>query len=109
MPQLVVVDSRLPPSSAPADDPTNPLRAMKDLKSLENQATADTKYDIQAKLREGFSVSPHRKMFAILAGIAVALMILIYPQPLYIRVILGVGVIYAIHYIIGMGFKNTAI
>ena len=107
MPQLVTVDSRLPPSNAPKDDPTNPIKVIKDLKMVENQAAADTKYDIQANLREGFSPSPAQKTLAIISGIIVALIILIFPQPLYIRIGLGVAVIYGIHYVLGKLEKNT--
>lgn len=107
MPQLVTVDSRLPPSSAPADDPTNPMKAIKDLKSVENQANADTRYDVQGNLREGFTLNPQRKTLAIIGAIIVALIILIYPQPLVVRIVLGVSVIYGIHHILGKLEKNT--
>ncbi len=106
MPQLIAVDSRLPPStSSDPNDPTNPLKAIKDLKKVENQTNADTRYDIKGKLREGFSLTPMRKLYAILSGIMLALIILIFPQPLPVRIVLGVGVIYAIHYILGKFVK----
>ena len=108
MPVLVTVDSRLPPSSTTdPDDPTNPMKAIKDLKKVENQTTADTRYDIQANLREGFSLTSERKVLLILNAIAVALVILIFPQPLPVRIVLGVGVIYGLHYILGKLEKRT--
>ena len=108
MPQLVVVDSRLPPSSASnPDDPTNPLKVVKDLKSVENQVNADTKYDIRANLREGFSISPEQKMYIVLSAIVIALIVLVFPQPLFVRVLLGIAVIYEIHYVLGKLEKHT--
>ncbi len=106
MPQIVTVDSRLPPSTTTnPDDPTNPLKVMKDLKRIESQTNADTQYDIRANLREGFSLSPERKLLAICGAIVVALLILIFPQPLPVRIGLGVAVIYGIHYILGKFVK----
>ena len=107
MPQVVAIDSRLPPSTAPADDPTNPLFAIKGLKRVESQTNADTRYDIKGKLREGFSLSPERRLLAIFAVILLALIVLIFPQPLPVRVVLGVAVIYGLHYILGKLEKNT--
>jgi hypothetical protein len=96
------MDSRLPPSStSDPDDPTNPIKVLKDLKKVESQTNADTQYDIRANLREGFSLTPERKVFAIICAIIVALLILIFPQPLPVRIVLGVAVIYGIHYILG--------
>ena len=108
MPVLVTVDSRLPPSNTnDPDDPTNPMKAIKDLKTVENQTTADTKYDIQANLREGFSLTPERKVILVINAIVVALIVLIFPQPLPVRIVLGVGVIYGLHYILGKLEKHT--
>lgn len=102
MPQVVVIDSRLPPSqTSDPDDPNNPMKVMKDLKKVEGQTNADTQYDVRANLREGFTLSPERKMLAVIGAIIVALLILIYPQPLPVRVGLGVAVIYGIHYVLG--------
>lgn len=100
MPQLVTVDSRLPVSN-------DSLNLIKDLKRVENQTNADTKYDIKANLREGFSLSSEHKMLVILSAIVVALLILIFPQPLPIRIGLGVAVIYGLHYVLGKLEKNT--
>lgn len=107
MPQLLAIDSRLPVTSASADDPTNPINVLKDLKKVENQTNADTRYDIQAKLREGFSLTPSAKSYVLLSAITVALIILVFPQPLPVRVILGVGVIYGIHQILGKLENHT--
>jgi hypothetical protein len=107
MPQVVAIDSRLPPSAAPPEDPTNPLFAIKSLKSVENQAAADTRYDVKVNLREGFSVSPERKMLALISAIILALIVLVFPQPLPVRVVLGVAVIYGLHYILGKLEKPT--
>jgi hypothetical protein len=104
MPELVVVDSRLPPSTAPASDPENPTNVSKRLKALEMQTNADTQYDPRGNFREGFTLmplTPRRKLLLVLCGIAVALLILIFPQHIVVRVSLGVAVIYGIHYILG--------
>ncbi len=108
MPTLVALDSRLPQSlTNDPNDPKNPMKLNKDIKSIEGQVSADTKYDIRANLREGFSLSPERKLLAICAAIVVALLILIFPQPLPVRIGLGVAVIYGIHYILGKFVKKT--
>lgn len=102
------MDSRLPPSrTTNPEDPTNPMKVLKDLKKVESQTGADTQYDIRANLREGFSLSPERQLLAIIGAIIVALLILIYPQPLPVRIGLGVAVIYGIHYILGKFVKQT--
>lgn len=108
MPQVVAIDSRLPPSTTTdPEDPTNPAKAIKDLKKLENQTTADTKYDIQANLREGFAMNNQSKNLAVLGAIIVGFLILIFPQPLAVRIVLGVSVIYGLHYILGQLEKKT--
>jgi len=78
---------------------------MKDLKRVESQTNADTQFDIRGDLREGFSLSPERKLLAICGAIVVALLILIFPQPLVVRIGLGVPIIYGIHYILGKFVK----
>lgn len=107
MPQLLAIDSRLPATSATADDPTNPINVLKDLKKVENQTNADTRYDVQAKLREGFALNSSAKLYILLCGIILALLILVYPQPVAIRVGLGVAVIYAIHQLLGKLENHT--
>jgi hypothetical protein len=107
MPQLIAIDSRLPMPDLSHDDPSNPLKVVKDLKKLENQTNADTQYDIRANLREGFALNRSAKSFVLLCGILLALVILIYPQPLLVRIVLGFGVIYGIHQILGKLEKKT--
>ena len=109
MPQLVTVDSRLPPSSAPPSDPENPTTIAKQLKAVELQTNADTRYDAKGNFREGFSgtLTPQHKVILVLGAIVLALLVLIHPQPLPIRVVLGVGVIYGIHYILGKLVNHT--
>jgi hypothetical protein len=110
MPELVAVDARLPPSTAPPDDPDNPTNVAKRLKALELQTNADTRYDPRGDFREGFAVpqlTPRRKLFLVLCGIVIALLILIHPQHIVLRVSLGVAVIYGIHYILGKLVNHT--
>lgn len=107
MPQIVAVDSRLPGTDAPSNDPTNPMYAIKGLKSVENQASADTKYDIKTTLREGFSLNPERKLLVVFSAVLLGLIILIFPRPLPVRIVLGVAVIYGLHYILGKLEKPT--
>ena len=80
---------------------------MKDLKKVENQTNADMRYDIQGNLREGFSMKPEHKLFIVLSLIILGLLILIFPQPLPVRIGLGVAVIYGLHYILGKLEKKT--
>lgn len=109
MPQLITVDARLPPSTAPRGDPENPTTIAKQLKAVELQTNADTQYDAKGNFREGFSatLTPQRKIAFVLVGICLALLVLIFPQPLPVRVVLGVGVIYGIHYILGKLVNHT--
>lgn len=72
---------------------------------VEAQTTADTRYDVQGDLREKFEVQGSSSLALITTAIVIALVILIFPQPLPIRVVLGVSVIYGIHYILGKYVK----
>lgn len=105
MPKLVTVDSRLPMTSAPDDSPENPKKVNRDLQMVEAQTTADTRYDVQGSLREPFEVQGKSMLALLITVISIALAILIFPQPLPVRVVLGVGVIYGIHYILGKYVK----
>jgi hypothetical protein len=110
MPELVAVDSRFPPTTAPSSDAENPINVAKRLKALELQTNADTRYDPRGDFREGFSVpllTPRRKLLLVLFGIVIALLILIHPQHIVLRVTLGVAVIYGIHYILGKLVNQT--
>ena len=72
---------------------------------VEAQTTADTRYDVQGSLREPFEVQGKSMLALLITVISIALAILIFPQPLPVRVVLGVGVIYGIHYILGKYVK----
>ncbi len=72
---------------------------------VEAQTTADTRYDVQGDLREKFEVQGFSSLALITTAIVIALVILIFPQPLPVRVVLGVSVIYGIHYILGKYVK----
>jgi hypothetical protein len=105
MPQIYAADSRMARTSAPEDSPENPNKVNKDLKMVEAQTTADTRYDVQGDLREKFEVQGFSSLALITTAIVIALVILIFPQPLPVRVVLGVSVIYGIHYILGKYVK----
>lgn len=103
--QTFVFDTRLPVSEHVSEkDPAHPRNVMRNAAIVQNQATADTKYDIYPPKRvEAFSVQiPRTNIFtvaailAIIVGIAVSIKV----QNIIIRVLLILLVVYSIHYLV---------
>lgn len=76
MPQPLVVDSRLPETDIPADDPSNPKNLIRSAQMASAQSAADTRYDPTPPARvEGFANQHQIILYALgaFAFIAVAL------------------------------------
>ncbi len=104
MSQTFVFDSRLPVSeNMPANDPNHPKNVMRGALIVQNQAAADTKYDIYPPPRvEAFSTTQEKtqRVFFIAAALAttICLVLLTRAQPTVFRVILIFIVVVSIHY-----------
>ena len=104
--QTFVFDTRLPVSSNVADnDPSHPKNVMRNALIVQNQASADTKYDIYPPKRiEGFALRPSQDRVYIIAAILaviVGITISINVENMIVRLLLIFIVIYSIHYLVG--------
>ena len=101
MPQIFAADSRLPQTDGAG--PT-PVSVSKNLKILELQTAADTRYDVQgAKLREPFVTVPTGHQWFWVYGIFIVLVIIIIltiPLSSTVRVVSGIAIIVATHQIL---------
>lgn len=101
-----VFDTRLPVSSSlPSSDPNHPKNVMRNALIVQNQASADTKYDIYPPPRiEAFSYNTlglsktHTMMLALLVSV-VCILILLRVQNLVIRIVFIAIAIYSLHYV----------
>ena len=106
--QTFHMDSRLPVSpDADESDPNHPRNVTKGLLMTQNQATADTKYDIQPPPRvEGFSSMPlptDRQMiwavfFSSLITAAVSISFLAQTQNKYVRIFFILATVFSLNY-----------
>lgn len=110
----VVYDERLPDSSLPRSDPSNPKNLVKSLLTVADQTKADTKYDVRPPPyeRAGFTNPPSAvekflgvpqlPTLALLAAVLMVLVVLLMkPFSTPLRVVLSVGVIVALHTLAG--------
>ncbi len=68
MPQPLIVDSRLPETDIPANDPSNPRNLIKAAQMASAQSAADTRYDPTPPARvEGFTNQHEIILYAIAA------------------------------------------
>ncbi len=112
MNKVFVFDTRLPVSPNTSEsDPAHPKNVMKTTRMIENQALADTKYDIYPPPRvEGFALS-RREIAMTVGSVVIALlsiaMIVVakYPQ---LRMLFVFAAIVSTHYAIGRLEKLTA-
>jgi hypothetical protein len=101
-----VFDTRLPVSpNLPASDPSHPKNVLRNALIVQNQAAADTKYDIYPPTRvEAFSYNQlglsklHTLLVALLVAV-VCVMILLRVQNLVIRIAFIALAIYSLHYV----------
>lgn len=103
MPQTLIVDSRLPATDLPSNDPANPKNLILNTTMIQNQAAADTKYDAPSARIDPFVDYNGSKLF--LVGIIIVVLLSIYlalaPRPLYQRIVLAMIAIYGLHHIAG--------
>jgi hypothetical protein len=106
MSQVFVFDNRLPVSETlPLNDPTHPKNVLRNALIVQNQAVADTKYDIYPPPRvEAFSLPPIAKekaIYLIAAAITVivGLVLLFRVQNTFLRGALIFAVVISLHYI----------
>jgi len=111
MSQGFTVDSRLPVSSSLSEnDPTHPKNVVKNMLVLQNQTTADTKYDVAVqRVSDGFTTQSHERIRFIAAVIAVLVGIVIAMKTPYMvpRILILVVVVWCIHYVIGRVENRT--
>ena len=111
--QTFVVDSRLPTSeNTSTDDPAHPKNVVRSALIIQNQATADTKYDIYPPPRvEGFAISNLHMDTVItcvsILAIFIILAILINIKHTVYRIVLIAASIISIHYAVGRLEKRT--
>jgi hypothetical protein len=110
--QQFVFDSRLPVSpSTRDDDPNHPRNVMRNAIIVANQATADTRYDIQPPPRiEGFKVPEALDSimtYVSILGVIFAIGALIYIRHTVLRVAFIALAIVSIHYAVGRLEKRT--
>jgi hypothetical protein len=103
--QTFVFDTRLPVGENVSErDPAHPKNVMRNAAIIQNQAMADTKYDIYPPKRvEAFSVQmPLKRVFIIAAILAVIVGITISMrvQNMILRILLILAVVYSLHYLV---------
>lgn len=116
MPQILVVDERLPePAGIAKTDPAAPANIVLNTQKIQAQAAADSKYDIDPPQRiDPFVDVNDSKTTVAVAAVVLAFIILIVPYmflhitlPLYARIAFAVVAIYGLHYIAGKFEKRT--
>jgi hypothetical protein len=107
----IIYDERLPDSSVPPSDPSNPKNIVKSALVLQDQTKADTKFDVKPPPyeRAGFT-NPPSSTFKIpqlptlaLVTMILALLTVLVLKPLStpLRVLLSVGAIVGLHSLAG--------
>jgi hypothetical protein len=99
-------DSRLPVNpNTPDDDPAHPKNVTKGAIMIENQANADTKYDIYPPPRvEGFAAETLQSSYILIGLIAIILIGLacaITCKNYALKIGSSIAVVYAIHGLVG--------
>ena len=86
MPQPLIVDSRLPETDIPANDPSNPRNLIRSAQMASAQSAADTRYDPTpparvplTQLREGFK-NQHEIILYALGAFAIIAIAVIYAR-----------------------------
>lgn len=80
MPQPLIVDSRLPETDIPANDPSNPRNLIKAAQMASAQSAADTRYDPTPPARvEGFA-NQHEIILYALGAFALIAVAVIYAR-----------------------------
>ncbi len=114
--QTFVFDTRMPvPDNVSKDDPSHPENVARSGKILENQANADTRYDISPtpRMNEGFAMRPDEsRAWAVQTGSAVLIALLSIYFLLSVRgTVARLGLIavtvLSVHYAVQMLEKRT--
>jgi hypothetical protein len=80
MPQPLIVDSRLPETDIPANDPANPRNLIRSAQMASAQSAADTRYDPTPPARvEGFE-NQHEILLYALGAFAIIAISVIYAR-----------------------------
>ncbi len=100
--QTFVFDTRLPVSSNVSEnDPSHPKNVMRNALIVQNQAAADTKYDIYPPKRvEGFANQQRTYVIAAILAVIVGITISIRINSMILRILLILIVVYSIHYLV---------
>jgi hypothetical protein len=114
--QTFVFDTRMPVSdNVSENDPSHPKNVARSMKLLENQAHADTRYDISPppRMREGFAARPDEYR-ALHVQIATSILItllsitfLLRSQGTFIRLLLISVTVLSVHYAVQLLEKRT--
>ena len=103
MSQGFSVDPRLPVSSTVSeDDPNHPKNVVRNMLVVQNQTTADTKYDVSVKRLDGFTTqnTERVRLVAAIIGILVGIALAMRTPNMIVRILLLTGVAWCIHYVI---------
>lgn len=96
------MDARLPVSAdTPKDDPNHPKNVCKGMIVMQNQASADTKYDIQPPPRvEGFEVPQNfdPKFCIACIFVAIALTVVVWNKNFYVKIVCVIVLFLCIKY-----------
>ena len=104
MPKTLIVDTRFPATDLPTSDPANPKNLILDTTMIQNQASADTKYDIipPPRIDQFVDYNGSKSMLiGIIMVVLIALYLALIPRPLYQRIILAAVAVFGLHHIAG--------
>ena len=109
--QQFVFDSRLPVSgNMSIDDPSHPRNIMRTAAIVQNQASADTRYDIHPPPRvEGFATVSMDSLvtYVSILGVIVVIGALVYIRHTVLRLVFIALAIVSIHYAVSRLEKRT--
>ncbi len=102
MPQPLVVDTRLPQTDIPENDPANPRNLVRNTQMAAAQSAADTRYDpAPLKRVEGFTPNPRFTLY-LLGALTLMVVIYVYTRQIerakfsVVKIGLAIGAIFAI-------------
>lgn len=114
MPETFVFDNRIPVGDNTSEsDPNHPKNIHRSALIIQNQANADTKYDIQPppRIHEGFVAGrmhiPMLLLIASIIGIVVSLVFILRTHNIVVRMVSISVLLICIHYAVGVMEKRT--
>ena len=107
--QTFTYDANLPiPTNMSDNDPGHPKNVVRNAMIVQNQALADTKYDIYPPPRvEGFAVNETFSFYGSLVVIAILIFITLKFKNMPLRIVFMVIVVWLIHYVVAKLEKVT--